>query len=814
MRYLLSFILLCSISSIFGQTSIAKQLDQYRKDYLPEKVFLHTDKNIYAAGETIWMTLYLADGQTHRPGAFSVFARVELLDTNKELVKSLKVFAPKGHASATIDLSGELAAGDYQLLAYTNYQRNSGETTIFRKTIRIVKGLKKETLASTKMERGSTDSEIKLRFFPEGGDCITGLPCKMAMVAENASNTPMLAEGQIKSKAGETLAFFKTGKEGMGQFTFTPKTNETYQAVLKSGARFDLPRSLREGYTLNVRQMKTAMQLAIQTNLGKGLRDAHLLIHQRGAFFFEKVLDLSEKATVINIPKSDLTPGIFVVTLFNAQKQAVAERLFFVAPDMEEMQIKMNLDAQEISLRQEVNLSLQAPSNKVFVDSLGIADLSLSIIPSASSTGVVENNICAWFLLNSDIDQYIPNAAALLFSEKTKARDYLIDQFLMTRGWRRFRWETILNKKNFKPSFELERGLFLEGRMTKIDNDRQARPGKVFLTQMEDNIFEESLTDEEGYFSFGPYLLFDTTNFIVQGRFRTGKKNRDKINIEDNAGVMLTLKERHQSPEIPMPIWQQDKAAQVAQSYEELSQKMLITARNYDSLTVELDAVSITAERISEADKERNERAYLYGEPSFRMVIDSTTGASTATTMRQLFFRVPGIQVTGNSIQIRGPSSFLSGTAPTYIVNGSQVTEDFVFNAIMPQDVEFIDVLKGAEASIYGVRGANGIILIYTRKGGMSRDRNRGLGIINASVFGFHKSREFAVFDPNVLGNQNRPDLRTTIHWNPHLITDETGRTKVSFTTSDQLGTFLVVAQGLRRDGKPLFGMTTYQVEN
>jgi len=54
--------------------------------------------------------------------------------------------------------------------------------------------------------------------------------------------------------------------------------------------------------------------------LAKGLKGSYIVVHQRGAFFFGKEIELSEKATVINIPMSELTPGLYVATLFYAQK--------------------------------------------------------------------------------------------------------------------------------------------------------------------------------------------------------------------------------------------------------------------------------------------------------------------------------------------------------------------------------------------------------------------------------------------------------------------------------------------------------------
>lgn len=75
--------------------------------------------------------------------------------------------------------------------------------------------------------------------------------------------------------------------------------------------------------------------------------------------------------------------------------------------------------------------------------------------------------------------------------------------------------------------------------------------------------------------------------------------------------------------------------------------------------------------------------------------------------------KVPGVTVTGNRITIRGLSSFNSGTDPLFVVDGS-VTNNI--NDISPSQVDNISILKGADAAIYGARGANGVILITLKK--------------------------------------------------------------------------------------------------
>jgi TonB-dependent SusC/RagA subfamily outer membrane receptor len=62
--------------------------------------------------------------------------------------------------------------------------------------------------------------------------------------------------------------------------------------------------------------------------------------------------------------------------------------------------------------------------------------------------------------------------------------------------------------------------------------------------------------------------------------------------------------------------------------------------------------------------------------------------------------------------------SFMSDTSPLFVVNGMAIGTDFslVNSMVNPNEVSSLSVLKGSDASIYGSRGANGVILIRTKK--------------------------------------------------------------------------------------------------
>ena len=79
--------------------------------------------------------------------------------------------------------------------------------------------------------------------------------------------------------------------------------------------------------------------------------------------------------------------------------------------------------------------------------------------------------------------------------------------------------------------------------------------------------------------------------------------------------------------------------------------------------------------------------------------------------------RFPGVQIRGREIIIRGISTFIGSNAALLVVDGVIVDEGS-FASIPTTDIASINVLKDAAASIYGVRGAHGFVIVETKRGG------------------------------------------------------------------------------------------------
>ena len=76
--------------------------------------------------------------------------------------------------------------------------------------------------------------------------------------------------------------------------------------------------------------------------------------------------------------------------------------------------------------------------------------------------------------------------------------------------------------------------------------------------------------------------------------------------------------------------------------------------------------------------------------------------------------KVPGVEIVGTSIRIRGINT-TGNTDALIILDGMEVSD---ISDVNPMDVKSVEVLKDAAATMYGVRGANGVVIIKTKGAG------------------------------------------------------------------------------------------------
>ena len=114
------------------------------------------------------------------------------------------------------------------------------------------------------------------------------------------------------------------------------------------------------------------------------------------------------------------------------------------------------------------------------------------------------------------------------------------------------------------------------------------------------------------------------------------------------------------------------------------------------------------------------------------------------------------------SVRIRGNGSITSGNGPLYVIDGYPTNDASLLNAIAPQDIESMDILKdAASAAIYGSRAGNGVIIVTTKHGrsGQTRfslDATSGIETV-MKRYELMNAEEFVEMAKEGLAYQNRP---------------------------------------------------------
>ena len=133
---LISICVNAQLSDSLFQTKI---VSSFRKivDAPQEKVYLHTDKSYYFAGDTIWLKAYLTNAITHFQSKESRFVYTELINRKNKVIQRIKIPMKDEMFLGSIALPSDIEEGDYYLRAYTHWMLNAAPEYFFSKNIQI-----------------------------------------------------------------------------------------------------------------------------------------------------------------------------------------------------------------------------------------------------------------------------------------------------------------------------------------------------------------------------------------------------------------------------------------------------------------------------------------------------------------------------------------------------------------------------------------------------------------------------------------------------------------------------------------------------
>jgi TonB-dependent SusC/RagA subfamily outer membrane receptor len=800
---------------------LVERFTTYHQQRPTEKVYVHTDRDIYVRGETIWMKGYLFSGNDHLADTVSRVLYVDLVDLQALKVRQrLQLRVTDSYAPGQLFLPDSIPAGTYSLRAYTNFMRNEPDAYFFRKTLTVL--LPEEPASGTAVRSQAEPALPDVQFLPEGGHLVAGLDVRVAFKAVGPSGHAVNVAGFILDAKKDTVTGFASDHAGMGFTSMKPEAGQTYTAFVSLGngrlASYPLPVVQAQGVVMQVDNLsnKDNIRVYVRHNkpVGSGADTAKmtLVAQTRGTIIHAVAIPVNKKAAALQLSKAEFPEGIAQLTLFDETNKPISERLVFIDKN-ERVHIAVTPDKATYKNRQKVDLTLTTTDaqGKPVAASLSLAAVDARLSPELDSNRAT---ILSHLLLSSDLTGTIEEPG-YYFNTAQKSRLPHLDQLLMTQGWHRFNWTDVLAGTIPPIKYPAEAGLSLTGRVIRPNQkDVEGRVKLTFVLARRDSTGKDSErdflsgdSDEQGNYAAYNLDFTDTTTVLIQGI--RGRANRNLvITLDQLLAPPVTITKVPYNP-VEFQRDELDEFVRRTREYLDIERQI---RRNGEVL---LQSVTVKAKRTVERDSR-----VIYSNPDASVKFDQTNTSGRLTIMDVIQGRVAGVQVTGSGfsarVQIRGAANFNGPIEPLFVLDGMPVDLQTIMG-ISVQDVDKVDILKGASAAIYGSRGSGGVISVLTKRGGPNYDFSKDVtpGSLVAKLPGYARVREFYAprYDVKQEERDRRPDYRTTLFWAPLITTDANGKATVSFYTSDSKTTVRIRVEGATVSGKPGVGDGLVKVE-
>ena len=828
--------------SVYGAPpSLPECLSTQLSLFPQEKVYLHTDKDSYIAGDTLWFRAYVVDAATHEPLTASRYVYAELRSSEKPpsgeerpAPVRIRILERDGIYAGYFPLPLTSKSGDYTLTAYTAYMRNLSPAYFFRKNIRVgAYG----TRYSSPEERGRQQRGYDVTFHPEGGYLIAGHPCWVGFKALRPDGLSVGIRGRIvDDMTGEEVARFETLHAGMGKVSFTPETGHTYTAECRnefgSGRKFRLPEPADDARVLQI--MPSSERFTVTTLRGEKApeEELRLLIHCRGQHCYSDTI--ADESLTFN--RVDFPEGVLQILLLDGENNVLSERLLLNIDEKHRPQVTVTPDKESYGPREKITLQLQ------FKDEEGNplqGDFSVAVTDNRMVDPYRPSDIRTSLLLESELRGYIEDPASY-FDTRNRLRQVEADALMLTQGWRRYDIPEVLKGHYAEPREPLEIGQEITGRIRKtgLFKRKNFEGYKVAALVPRFGSFLTADVDEEGRFALNGFDYPDSTYYVLQA---TGPN--EKTDVE------LTLDEER-FPDVGEPLPRPDWTKRM----ERYNENFALFTDSLKNILIEEVVISGQARKLPETPYEvlanKSVDYQKIEEENYTSITELLTRNGVIERMGGLFFRgapvkfildgiiqddefnsVPDIRIQSRKLDQPGSqddaidwqSSIAKGLDNPFAAFSAPAIQNainrFNYDAIPIDMVKRIDIVPSSMTTLFGSRiGRCAAVVITTKDGSELRGKNtQDMTRLNMSVSapsGYQKPAEFysPKYETDRQRNAPERDLRTTIYWNPSVRSDKPEFVVLEFYSADESPAYTIHLEGIMHNENSI-RIKTYNYE-
>ena len=564
-----AFCLLMTAGAALAQDSSSTQqmYENYSKLLSPEKVYLHTDKDVYSATDTIWISGYVENSSYAAEFGESNYIYVELIndqvvrnDGAANYTKAVKtVIARKKLRRFGNNFNGYVvvpemnSTGRAILRGYTYWMLNRPVDYMFYKELELTNPMKDKLVGAmeeknikrkadymrigelspedkAKIEKQQAKVEYDVQFLPESGNSVQGAKGVYYIKSIGKDGMGVSVYGEVSDADGNLLAEYLTDSLGFGKIVLAQVPAGAMTATVNDAdgynTRVKLPATLQEGVVINGAVGivstgeygdKDVLQFTVATSaslLGRGLS---AIMHNGSEIYYTR--PITKVGERLSLKAAALNPGIHSISVIDIKGNVYAERPFVVLPSDKEC-MGVETSRSEYGRRELVNVTLTLPEEMADANQ----NFSVAVTDLEMADNIEKTNIKSYMFLKSELQGYIEDID-FYFNESVplNLRMLRADYLMQTHGWRYYDLEKIIQGKNEVPHFGKEYSQTLLGKvvnMTGIAN-------RAIVSFLAPSIgFKAMGQIDSGYFVLHDVNFPEGTRFIISAVGKNGRSIR------------------------------------------------------------------------------------------------------------------------------------------------------------------------------------------------------------------------------------------------------------------------------------------------
>jgi hypothetical protein len=612
--------------------------------------------------------------------------------------------------------------------------------------------------------------ETQLSFFPEGGDLINGVTSTLAFEALDQHGRPAMVKGVLKNSANTVVDSFHTRFNGMGTVQYKPAPSDQVTAYWtdETGELHNtiLPTAHVNGLVLHADPIQNdQLHYKLEKSVDASKLTKMVVIGTMNQkIVYRNSLMLENNKAEATLSTTDFPAGVMQLTVFDGDMIPVAERVVFINNEKTYAKIQLKRDMISLDKRGRNEISVEIPDSLVTNLSISVTDAGLGHDSS--------HNIYSDFLIAGDLTGSIPDAASFLINT-ANASEHL-DLLLLTHGWRRFNWASVVSGKFPDLKYPHDAGfLSIKGEVRNNSNpDAEDSMAMLLVTRDRKKQVLKLPVHNNGKFEQNGLFFYDSVQVVYRFNHAAKMNNGAQISVYSDLLPPLTPA----------------KASEPSFAWVKVPD--VILEKEMNGNIIEINDNSIPSTAMSYIVSPKADSMGRNSESAAHYLADNFVDLHFPATLKE------NKQGSEGHLTSYKPGGNQQKANVNVTLDGTLVAMDDLKSVNM-KEILFIKFLSGS-----GQKGLPTLAITSRQALDQANILDNKTGY--AAITGYTPVREFyQTHYENKVDDFKATDFRSTLYWNPVMRLDKTHR-RMSFIfyNNDISNRFRIVIEGVNQEGK------------